>query len=118
MITLGTIRLRHQSSIFDARHKIRGLAEALGYDSITCTRLATAVSEATRALLVGERDSSISVALDLASSPSRLVLDFESSGAIPHLAGISGFFDDFSTRAPRDGLSVLRAAVRLPSPAF
>ena len=46
MIELGSIRLTHQSSVYDARNKARALATALGYDPIDVTRLATAVSEA------------------------------------------------------------------------
>ena len=48
MIELGAIRLAGRTAVYDARNKIRGLAEALGYDSIVATRLATAVSQATR----------------------------------------------------------------------
>ena len=63
MIKLGHIRLQHQTSIFEARSKIRGLADALGYDAIDTTRLATAVSEATRELLRSSREPRIAVAL-------------------------------------------------------
>ena len=62
MIELGLIRLQHRSSIFEARNKIRGLADALGYDPIDATRLATAVSEATRELLRNSREPRIAVA--------------------------------------------------------
>ena len=51
MIELGHIRLRHRTSINEARSKIRGLADALGYNPIATTRLAPAASEATRVLL-------------------------------------------------------------------
>ena len=43
MIELGHIHLQHQGSVYDARNKIRGLANALGYDAIGATRLATAM---------------------------------------------------------------------------
>ena len=43
MIELGHINLRYRTSVYDARAKIRGLANALGYDPIETTRLATAV---------------------------------------------------------------------------
>ena len=118
MIALGTIRLRHQSSIFDARNKIRGLADALGYDPIATTRLATAVSQSTRELLGGSRDPRIAVALDMEISPPRLVLDFEGRGSIPHLAGLAGFFDGLTRMSPRGGFHRLRATSRLPVPAF
>ena len=118
MITFGTIRLRHRSSIVDARNKIRGLADALGYDPIASTRLATAVSQASRVLLADSDDSRISVALDPATAAPRLIVDFEARPSIPRLSGISGFFDGMSAMVPRDGFGVLRASIRLPNPAF
>ena len=50
MIELGTIRLRGRKAVYDARNKVRGLADALGYDEISSTRLATAISQAAREL--------------------------------------------------------------------
>ena len=51
MIELGQIQLQQQSSIYEARTKLRGLAEALGYATIEATRLSIAVSDASRLLL-------------------------------------------------------------------
>jgi signal transduction histidine kinase len=118
MIELGHIRLRHRSSICEARNKIRGLAGALGYDPIATTRLATAVSEATRELLSSSREPRIVVGLDMEKSPPQLVLDFEAREALPHLSGLAGFFDGFKTRDPEDGFQGLRASQRLPNPDF
>jgi len=118
MIRLGHIRLRHQSSVFEARNKIRGLADALGYDPITTTRLATAVSEATRELLRSSREPRIAVGLAMEISPPQLVLSFEGRGAIPHLAGLAGFFDSLKSMNPQDGFHGLRALKHLPDPAF
>jgi signal transduction histidine kinase/DNA-binding response OmpR family regulator len=116
MIELGHIRLQHQTSVYEARKKIRGLADALGYAPIVATRLATAVSEATRELLRSGREPRIAVALEL--SPSRLVLDFESRVAIPHLASLAGFFDGLQQKGSQDGFLGLRASKQLPNPAF
>ena len=118
MIELGLIRLQHRSSIFEARNKIRGLADALGYDPIDATRLATAVSEATRELLRSSREPRIAVALAMEISPPQLVLDFEGRGAIPHLAGLAGFFDGLRSMSPQNGFHSLRASKQLPNPAF
>ena len=63
MIALGQISLQHRTSVYDARQKIRGLANALGYDPIETTRLATAVSEAVRELQRNNLESRIAVAL-------------------------------------------------------
>ena len=118
MIELGHIRLRHQKSIIEARNKIRGLADALGCDRIATTRLATAVSEASRELLRSSQEPRIAVALAMEISPPQLILDFEGRGAIPNLAGLAGFFDGFKAMTPRDGFEGLRASMRLPNPAF
>ena len=104
MIELGLILLQHRSSIFEARNKIRGLADALGYDPIDATRLATAVSEATRELLRNSREPRIAVALAMEISPPQLVLDFEGRGAIPHLAGLAGFFDGLRSMRTQPGV--------------
>jgi hypothetical protein len=56
------------------------------------------------------------VALEL--SPPRLVLDFESRVAIPHLASLAGFFDGLQQKGSQDGFLGLRASRQLPNPAF
>jgi signal transduction histidine kinase len=118
MIELGHIRLRHQTSVYEARKKIRGLADALGYDPIVATRLATAVSEATREMLRSSREPRIAVALAMEPSPPRLVLDFEGRGASPQLVGLTGFFDGLKRKEAQDGFLGLRASKRLPNLAF
>jgi signal transduction histidine kinase/CheY-like chemotaxis protein len=116
MIELGHIRLLHQTSICEARNKIRGLAGALGYDPIATTRLATAVSEATRTLLGSSREPRIVVALAMELSPPQLVLDFEARGTLPHLVGLAGFFDGFKPKISQSGFEGLRASKQLPNP--
>ena len=118
MIELGGIRLQHQSSVFEARNKIRGLVDALGYDSIDTTRVTTAISQAARELLRANREARIVVALAMESSPPQLVLDFECSDTAPHLAHLAGFFDSLKSTDTRKGIYSLRASKRLPNPAF
>jgi signal transduction histidine kinase/DNA-binding response OmpR family regulator len=118
MIELGQIRLQHQSSVYDARSKIRGLANALGYDPIEATRLTTAVSEAARELCDRNREPRISVALAMEFSPPQLVLDFENRGEPPELLGIAGFFDRLSRSSTEDGFQGVRALKGLPRPSF
>ena len=118
MIELGTIRLQHPTSVYDARNKIRSLAGVLGHDAIGATRLATAASEAARELRRASAEPRIAVALAMELSPPQLVLDFESRGEPPRLAGLAGFFDRLSRKSARDGFHGLRAAKRLPNPAF
>jgi signal transduction histidine kinase/DNA-binding response OmpR family regulator len=118
VIELGTIRLQSRTAVYDARNKIRGLADTLGYDPIVATRLATAVSEATRALRRDSREPRIAVSLAMDHAPPHLVLDFEARDVTPTLAGLEGFFDGLSQRSHADGFQALRASMRLPNPAF
>ena len=117
MIALGQIRLRHQTSVYDARNKVRGLANALGYDPIETTRLATAVSEAARQLRRNNLEPRIAVALAMEFSPPQLVLDFECRDKLPDFTGLAGFFDGLSRISVRDGCQGLRALKWLPNPA-
>jgi signal transduction histidine kinase/DNA-binding response OmpR family regulator len=118
MIALGRISLQHRTSVYDARQKIRGLANALGYDPIETTRLATAVSEAVRELHRNNLESRIAVALAMEFSPPQLILDFECRGEPPEAARLAGFFDGVTRRNSADGIHVVRALKRLPNPAF
>ncbi len=118
MIALGQIRLRHPSSVYDARNKVRGLARALGYDPIETTRLATAVSQAARELRHNCREPCITVALGMELSPPQLVLDFECRDAPPEVTGLTGFFDGLRLTRVRDGFRSLRALKWLPDAAF
>ena len=85
MITLGSIRLLQPCSVYDARKKIRRLANALGYDPVETTRLATAVSDISRELLKETVEPRIVVALGMDLSPPQLVLNFECRGQTPQI---------------------------------
>jgi signal transduction histidine kinase len=118
MIALGQIRLQHQTSVYDARNKIRGLASALGYDPIETTRLATAISEVARELRRNNLEPRIAVTLAMELSPPQLVLDFECRGEPPEVTGLAGFFDGLSRTIAGDGFQGLRTLKWLPNPAF
>ena len=118
MIALGKIHLQHRASVYDARNKVRGLANALGYDPIETTRLTTAVSEAARELRCNNRKPCIAVALAMEFSPPQLVLDFECHGAPPKVTGLAGFFDSLSQTHVRNGYHGIRALKWLPNRAF
>jgi signal transduction histidine kinase len=118
VIDLGHINLRYRTSMYDARAKIRGLAKALGYDPIETTRLATAVSEATRVLHRNDIESRIAVGLTMELSPPQLVLDFECRGEAPRALRFFGFFDGVTRRDPRGGFQSVRLVKRLPDPSF
>jgi signal transduction histidine kinase/CheY-like chemotaxis protein/HPt (histidine-containing phosphotransfer) domain-containing protein len=118
VIALGSISLGHRTSIHEARNKIRGLANALGYDAIETTRLATAASEAARTLRRESVDPSIVVALAMELSPAQLVLDFQCRGRPPVMSNVAGFFDGVSQTGDEEGMQALRALRWLPNPAF
>ena len=118
MITLGNIRLLQSCSVYDARKKIRGLANALGYDPVETTRLATAVSDISRELLRCTVEPRIIVALGLDLSPPQLVLNFECRDQTPALKGMAGFFDCCNATTSDDGFQGIRAMKWLPNPAF
>jgi len=118
MIMLGQIRLRYHTSVYDARNKVRSLAQALGYDPIETTRLATAASEAARELRRNAVAPNISVALAMELSPPQLVLDFECSGQAPAISALAGFFNKLSRAGDRDGVHVYRALKWLPDQSF
>ncbi len=118
MIELGTISLRHNSSVHDARAKIRSLAAALGYDAVETTRLATAVSQAARALRSCDNEPRIAVALGTTLSPPQLVLDLLCRGEAPGIMKLSGFFDCLRRHGAQDGMNVIRALKHLPDRSF
>jgi signal transduction histidine kinase/DNA-binding response OmpR family regulator len=118
MIDLGHINLRYRTSVYDARAKVRSLANALGYEPIETTRLATAVSEATRVLHRNDVESRIAVGLAMELSPPQLVFDFECRGEAPRAAHLAGFCDGVTRRDPRGGFQCVRLVKRLPDPAF
>ena len=104
--------------MYDARNKVRGLAHALGYDSIETTRLATAVSEAARELRGSSLEACITISLAMELSPPQLVLDFECRHELPQMARLGGFFDCMSQISLRDGFACVRALKWLPNLAF
>jgi signal transduction histidine kinase/DNA-binding response OmpR family regulator len=117
MIELGHIRLQHRTAVYDARNKMRGLANALGYDAIETTRLAIAVSEAARVLHRNRHEPQIAVGLAMESSPPQLVVDFEARGELPELTMLSRFFDGVRANSA-DGFEGVRAVKRLPKSDF
>jgi signal transduction histidine kinase/DNA-binding response OmpR family regulator len=118
MIELGHIGLAHPAAVYDARNKIRSLANALGYDELEATRLAIVVSEAARALQASLHEPRIGVGLAMQLSPPQLVLDFEARREEgPELPELAGFFDGVR-RQVADGFRGVRATKKLPRSDF
>jgi len=96
MIDLGELNLHHWSSVFDARDKIRGLALAAGLGELRSTRLATATSEAAKALMDANRNPRIQIHFLPDKITPSLVIDFEQSGELPNLAMLEHFFHNMA----------------------
>ncbi|MGI9589898.1 MAG: response regulator [Myxococcota bacterium] len=116
MTHLGTIALRDEGSVFDARRKVRNLATALGFAEVEATQLAVATSEAVRRLLSAGGNPHIRVALVEEGAP-RLELMFARMGDPPELPGLAAIFE--RTQAARTrGLGQVLASQRIPNRAF
>ena len=93
-----------ESSVFDARRKVRNLATALGFADVEATQLAVATSEAVRRLLAAGGDPHIQVALVDDGAP-RLELGFARTGDPPELPGLSAIFErSHRGTSPRSGV--------------
>ncbi len=116
MIELGNITLEEERSLPASRGKILALAEDLGFDPITATRMATAASEQIRAMLRASHFSSIRIAVDQESERPALLLGFIS----PPVADSAGtevlrrVFDGVDVLAEKGGVECVEARKLLP----
>ncbi|HED15579.1 MAG TPA: response regulator [Gammaproteobacteria bacterium] len=113
MIELGKISLHDGSSVIDARNKIRGLALTAGLGELRSTRLATAASEAAKALIELNMNPRIQIRLLPDKLTPSLVFDFEHCGERPNLAVLEHFFQPLTPTYKKDYCGV-RAVVPLP----
>ena len=120
MIELGTIPIKNQASIVEARNKIRLLAEDLELDSITATRMATMTSELSRRMATTGQATSIKVALDKREGIYGLDLLFVSGQPVKtlDLGVLEAVFDDVGAAETADSLELIRAFKFLPNPQF
>ena len=118
MIELGTISLRHPSSVYDARAKIRSLATALGFDAVETTRLATAVSQAARIMRRCDDEPAIAVALGLELAPPQLALDLLCRGEVPEIMALTRYFDCLRPLGSQDVINSFRDLRHLPDRGF
>ena len=118
MIELGNISIKDETSIVEARNKIRILAEDLKFDSITATRLATMTSELSRRMVTADLASNIEVGLDKRGGALSLVLLFASGKTMPALdiKTLEAVFDDVDEFQTMDRLESIRTFKFLPDP--
>ncbi len=120
MIELGTVPIMNETSIVEARNKIRLLAEDLKLGPIIATRLATVTSELSRRMVAVSHMSDIKVALDKRDGIFRLVLLFISGQPVKTLDVdiLKTVFDDVAVTQTTGGLELITAFKSLPDPEF
>ncbi|MCH8080664.1 MAG: response regulator [Proteobacteria bacterium] len=103
MIELGNIQLLQGIPIGDISSKILVLSDALDFDSIESTRLATATSEMARKLRQDNTKCSISVGLSIEENRVGLILQFISENQITDSKFLEIIFDKVSPVHSADG---------------
>ena len=118
MIALGDIPIRDETSIVEARNKIRLLAEDLKFSATGATRLATITSEIGRALHREGGESSIAVGFHRKGEDFYLLLAFESPNGAVDIRKASNFFDSLRSYSGRAGAQTVEALKHIPDPDF
>lgn len=112
MIDLGDIHIRNSDSFVETRKKILGLADALQFDAVTATRLATATSEMARILLRSGHEPLIKVKLVAGTGQQGLMLEFAGCTQVKNaMPLLSQFFDQVSSA---DGNGTVTAFKHFP----
>lgn len=109
MIHLGTIPIRNEISVREARNKVRSVAELMTYSEVEATRLATASSEGARMCLLGCVEPRLSLQCEIRGEDASLILDFVDSESPPDIHRLAGFFDRVETAAPAPDGQTVRA---------
>jgi signal transduction histidine kinase len=118
MIELGKILITDNTSIVEARNKIRLLTEDLKFNSMGATRLATITSELIRIMYQKGEESSIVVGFDKKDGASGLILIFQSKKEGLNIGQAENFFDHLQTLRAEDGFQRVKAFKYLPNPRF
>ena len=82
MIEIGRIEVSTTEVFIETRQKVLGLAEALGYDAIHSTRLATVFSELVRIGRDGNSIVDITIGIENRDGQNGLSIGFEYSGKV------------------------------------
>ena len=93
MIHLGSIAIRGDASVLEARRKIRAVAESLAHDAVTATRLATVTSEIVRLYVQQGNGSRLDVACEAQHNGAWMLLDFHDPEVAPDVEHLAGFCD-------------------------
>ena len=96
MINLGSIAIRGDASILEARRKVRAVAESLVNDAVEATRMATATSEIVRLYLQQGTAPYLEISYEPRKDAGFLVLEFVDPEARPEIGHLAVFFDDIA----------------------
>lgn len=118
MINLGRILIKDESSIVEARNKIRLLAEDLKFNSIAVTRLVTITSELSRLIYQKDEESSIVVGFDKKEDAFGLLLLFQSKKEKLNIGKAEVFFDKLRVAQTEDGFCEVEAFKYIPDTQF
>jgi len=118
MIELGKVLIKEETSIVEARNRIRLLAEDLKFNSFAATRLATITSELSRIVYEKDDGSSIVVGFDKREETFGLVLAFQSRKEELDAAKAEVFFDEVKIFHRKDGLRRIETFKYIPDPEF
>ena len=116
MIELGKIEIHTSEDFKEARQKILDLTEALGFDAIYSTRLATIFSELVRIGFAGISIMDITVGIENRNGRKGLAIEFEYSGKVAATQVARHFFDVFDSRESDGNSTKIWALKYLPDP--
>ena len=97
MIDIGKIEIKTSEGFIETRQKVLWLAEALGYDTIHSTRLATVFSELVRIGLDGTSIVDITIGIENRDGQNGLSIGFEYSGKVVPINVAKNFFNTFDS---------------------
>ncbi|MBF0528855.1 MAG: hybrid sensor histidine kinase/response regulator, partial [Deltaproteobacteria bacterium] len=118
MIELGRLAVNTPEALHEARRKVFNLAQALGFDAIRTTRLATVFSELVR---LGPGDSlgaRVTVGLDHHDGLYGLAMIFHYQARVTPPRNAARFFNVFNTDHDNSEPTTLKAIIYFPDPLF
>ncbi len=106
MIEIGKIQIMDETSIAEARNKVRILAQDLEFSSVDATKLAAITSDLSRVVYQNGGESSIVVGLDRTDDKYSLALRFQSDKKDVDISKAGAFFDTVCIAGAADGQGI------------
>ncbi|MDM8516457.1 response regulator [Desulfobacterales bacterium HSG16] len=118
MIELGTIAVKDEVSVIEARNKVLVLAESCGFDDIGSVRLATITSEICRMLQKTGSSSKLTISIAEKDNRHGVLLIFFGNIKPFAAAGFDLFFNQITTSHSQDGELRTEAFCFIPDAGF